>query len=128
MDKTLFYLIQKFVAKKYLFQANGSTKSSSQLVKLQVYNRNHQKSLRLTENKTKLKALFSGKLARDAKQDLLQKESQLFYPKAVMYLQQNLPFDVTILKYAQFLHPENRFYIQKNETTQDELAASVIWL
>ena len=42
--KLLFCLMQKFVAQKYLFQANGSIKSSSELVKLDVYNRNHQKS------------------------------------------------------------------------------------
>ena len=38
--------------------------------------------------------------------DLFQKERKLFYVKSVMYLQENLPFDVTILEYAQFLHPE----------------------
>ena len=40
--------------------------------------------------------------------DLFQKERKLFYVKSVMYLQQNLPFDLTILEYAQFLHPEKR--------------------
>ena len=128
MEKLLFYLMQKFVVKKYLFQANGEAKSSSQLVKLDVYNRNHQKSLRLTEIETKAKVLFSGNLVRDEKQNLFQKECQLFYAKTVIYLQQNLPFDVTILKYAQLLLPENSFYIQKNNTTQDQLVASVIWL
>ena len=35
-----------------------------------------------------------------------------------MDLRQNLPFDVTILNMLSF-------YIQKNETTQDQLVASV---
>ena len=97
-------------------------------MKLDVYNRNHQKYLRLTEIETKAKVLFSGNLVRDEKQNLFQKECQLFDAKTVIYLQQNLPFDVTILKYAQLLLPENSFYIQKNNTTQDQLVASVIWL
>ena len=125
MEKFLFCLMHKFVAKKYLFQANDSAKSSSQPVKPDVCNRNHQNSLRLIEIETKAKVLFSGNLVRDEKQYLFQKEFQLFYAKAVMDLRQNLPFDVTILKYAQFLHPEKCFYIQKNETTQDQLVASV---
>ena len=87
-------------------------------MKIDVYNRNHQKSLRLIE--IGIKVIFSGNLVRSEKQDLFHKECQLFYAKAVMYLQQNLPFDVTILKYAQFLHPE--------ETTQEQQLASVIWL
>ena len=57
---------------------------------------------------TKAKVLFSGNLIQEEKQDLFQKECHLFYAKTVMYLWQNLPFDVTILKYAQFLHPEKR--------------------
>ena len=100
--------MKKFVTKNYLYQASGSAKSSSELVKLDVYNRNHQKSLRLIEIRTKAKVLLSGNLVRGEKQDLFRKECQLFYSKVVMYLQQNLPFDVTILKYAQFLHPEKR--------------------
>ena len=100
--------MKKFVTKKYLYQASGSAKSSSELVKLDVYNRNHQKSLRLIEIGTKAKVLLSGNLVRGEKQDLFRKECQLFYSKVVMYLQQDLPFDVTILKYAQFLHPEKR--------------------
>ena len=108
MEKLLFCLVQKFVAKKYLFQANGSAKSSSELVKLDVYDRNHQKSLSLIEIGTKAKVLFSGNLVLDEKHDLFRKECQLFCAKAVMYLQQNLPFDVAILKYAQFLHSEKR--------------------
>ena len=61
MEKLLF-LMQKFVTKKYLFWSNGSAKSSSELVKLDVYNRNHQKSSRLIETGTKAKVLFSGNL------------------------------------------------------------------
>ena len=105
--RNLFCLMLKF-AKKYLFQANGSAKSSSELVRLDGYNLNHQKSLRLIEIGTKAKLLFSGNLVRDEKQDQFRKKCQLFNAKVVMYLQQNLPFDVTILKYAQFLHPEKR--------------------
>ena len=107
MEKLLF-LMQKFVTKKYLFWSNGSAKSSSELVKLDVYNRNHQKSSRLIETGTKAKVLFSGNLVWDEKQDLFRKECQLFYPKGVMYLRQNSPFDIAILKYAQFLQPEKR--------------------
>ena len=55
--------MQKFIAKKYLFQANASAKSK--LVKLDVYNRNHQKSLRLIEIETKANVLLSGNLVRD---------------------------------------------------------------
>ena len=100
--------MQKSVAKKYLFWSNGSAKSSSELVKLDVYNRNHQKSLRLIEIGTKAKVLFSGNLVWDEKQDLFRKECQLFYPEGVIYLRQNSPFDIAILKYAQFLQPEKR--------------------
>ena len=64
-------------------------------MKLDVYNRNHHKSLRLIETGAKAEVFFSGYLVRDEKQDLFWKECQLFYAKAVMYLQQNLPFDVT---------------------------------
>ena len=78
--------MQKFVVKKYLFHANGSAKSSSEPVKLDFYNRNHQKSLRLIEIGTKAKVLFSGNLIQDEKQNLFRKEWQLFYAKAVMYL------------------------------------------
>ena len=113
--------MQKCVAKKYFFQANGSAKSSSELVKLDVCNRNHDNYLRLIGIGTKAKLHFSGSLVSDEKQDLSRKECQLFYAKAVMYLQQNLQFDVAILKCAQFLHPEN-------ESTQDQLVESVIWL
>ena len=74
MEKLSFCLMQKFVAKKYLFQANVSAKSSSEIVKLDVYNKNHQKSLRLIEIGTKAKVLFSGNLVRDEKQDLFRKE------------------------------------------------------
>ena len=70
MEKLLFCLMQKFVAKKYFFQTNGSAKLSSELVKLDVYNRNHQKSLRLIETGTKAEVFFSGYLVRDEKQDL----------------------------------------------------------
>ena len=97
--KLLFCLMQKFVAKKYLFQANGSAKSSSQLVKLDLYKRNHQNSLRLIEIETKAKVVFSGNLVRDGKQDLFQKECQ-----------QNLPLDVTFLNILSF-------YIQKTVFT-----------
>ena len=57
--------MQKFIAKKYLFQANASAKSNSQLVKLDVYNRHHQKSLRLIEIETTANVLLSGNLVRD---------------------------------------------------------------
>ena len=113
--------MQKSVAKKYFFWSNGSAKSSSELVKLDVYNRNHQKSLRLIEIGTKAKVLFSGNLVWDEKQDLFRKECQLFYPEGVIYLRQNSPFYIAILKYAQFLQPEKR-------NNQDQPVASVIWL
>ena len=70
MEKLMFCFMQKFVAKKYLFQANDSAKLSSELVKLDVYNRNHHKSLRLIETGAKAEVFFSGYLVRDEKQDL----------------------------------------------------------
>ena len=87
MEKLFFCLMQKFVAKKYLFQVNASAKLSSELVKLDAYNKNHQKSLRLIEIGTNSKVFFSGNLVRDEKQDLFRKEFQLFYAKVVMCLQ-----------------------------------------
>ena len=38
----------------------------------------------------------------------LGRKCQKFYAKAVSYLQENLPFDVLVLKYLQYLHPEKR--------------------
>ena len=74
MEKLSFCSMQKFVAKKYLFQANISAKSFSEIVKLDVYNKNHQKSLRLIEIGKKANVLFSRNLVRDEKQDLFRKE------------------------------------------------------
>ena len=58
---------------------------------------------------TKARALFaSNLLCDDEQQDLVRKECQNIYAKAVSYLQENLPFDVLVLKYLQYLHPEKR--------------------
>ena len=57
---------------------------------------------------TKARALFASNLLCDEQQDFFRKESQEFYAKAVSYLQENLPLDVLVLKYLQYLHPEKR--------------------
>ena len=51
-------------------------------------------------------ALLAGNLLCHELQNLLRKEFQKFYAKAVSYLQENLPFDALVLKYLQYLHPE----------------------
>ena len=53
-------------------------------------------------------ALLAGNLLCHEQQNLLRKEFQKFYAKAVSYLQENLPFDALVLKYLQYLHPEKK--------------------
>ena len=44
----------------------------------------------------------------DEKQKKFCEDCLNFYVTAVQYLQKNLPFEVNLLKYAQYIHPEKR--------------------
>ena len=47
-----------------------------------------------------------------------------FYAKAVSYVQENLPFDVLVPTYLQYLHPEKR----NNSRSTDAICNLAFWL
>ena len=58
---------------------------------------------------TKAKVLFSAvDFLHTERQQQFRKECLLFYVIAVKYLQNLLPFDFTLIRQAQYLHPEKR--------------------
>ena len=108
MEELLSNLMQKFAAKAKLFESNGVLKPTTELVAFDVNKKANRKSLMLIEIGTKARAMFARNLLCDKQQDLFRKECQKFYAKAVSYFQESLPFDVLVLRYLQYLHPEKR--------------------
>ena len=52
--------------------------------------------------------LFSGNLIGDEFKEKFRKECLWFYQIAVKYLMENLPHDIRLIKYAQYLHAKKR--------------------
>ena len=52
-------------------------------------------------------------LFHDEKHFKFRNECLKFYVKCVVYLPNHLPFKVSMIKYAQFLHPEKMIYLEQ---------------
>ena len=95
--------LQKFIKKKLLC-TDGQLKDISDLLKIDVTKMENQKPLTLIETGTQSRVFF----AENEKDEKFQKNCLHFYATAACYLKDNFPFDKSILKCAQYLHPEKR--------------------
>ena len=95
--------LQKFIKKKLLC-TDGQLKDISDLLKIDVTKMENQKPLTLMETGTQSRVFF----AENEKDEKFQKNCLHFYATAACYLKDDFPFDKSILKCAQYLHPEKR--------------------
>lgn len=58
----------------------------------------------------KTKVLFSSNLVPDKQQRKFRVECRKFYITAANCLKENLPFNVTLIKYVQYVHPEKHTF------------------
>ena len=106
MYKLLESLMTKFIRKKRLANI-----SSDDMHKIDVTKKTNHKPVNFIEVGTKAKVLFSDFLIDfipSEKHVKFRREYLQFYISSVKYLQVQLPFDIDVIKHAQYLHPEKR--------------------
>ncbi|XP_065640957.1 uncharacterized protein LOC124807523 [Hydra vulgaris] len=106
MCKLLNSLLQKFILPKNLKNDNGELKSQSEMIDFCKIE-NHRK-LSSIELGTKVKLLLHGAAIPSSVNEKFRAECKEFYVVSASYLQEDLPFHASLLKHAQFLHPEKR--------------------
>ena len=96
----LYGLQRKFIC--------GAKLSSEDLGENIRINEKNVKPIRTIDVRTKAKAMFAQIMISDEGQEKFRKGCLKFFQVSVSYLQQNLPFDVNLLRKAQFLNPVKR--------------------
>ena len=108
MFTLLTNLLKKFIKKKLIFHPNGELKGSD-LLEVDVLKASNHKALNLVEIGTKAKLHFSEcTLLADKTSSNFRAECLKFYCAATSYLMKALPVDVSVIKYAQYLHHNKR--------------------
>ena len=103
MCKLLHSLQSKFIRKKFL------PDDTNDCIAIDVNKKENIKYLHLIDIGTKAKVMFSDStFFPEDKQTKFRKDCLQFYVTSVQYLQEKLPFNVQLLKHAQYLHPEKR--------------------
>ena len=104
MCKLISSLMKKFIKKKYLSDVD------SENVNLDVTKKGNWKSLSQVELGVKAKLLFSDHFFKNDNnnEDKVRIHCMQFYITSVKYLQEHLPINSSVIKNAQFLHPEKR--------------------
>ena len=94
-------LLSKCLKKKVL--------SNESCANIELSKKENLKFVNLIDIGTKAKVMFAdSNFFPDEKQTKFRKDCLQFYMTAINYLQEKLPFNVPILKHAQFLHPDKR--------------------
>ena len=104
LSNLLFKLQRKFIRK------NKLSSDLSENIYIDVDNMKNVKPSDQIDVGTKALSMFSTNnvFIPDEKQKKFREDCLNFYVTAVQYLQKNLPFEVNLLKYAQYIHPEKR--------------------
>ncbi|XP_065643869.1 uncharacterized protein LOC136075251 [Hydra vulgaris] len=108
MCKLLNSLLQKFILPKKLKNDNGEFKSQPEILMIDFYKIENHRKLSSIELGTKVKLLLHGAALPNLVDEKFRTECKEFYIASASYLQENLPFHVSLLKYAQFLRPKKR--------------------
>ena len=104
MYKLLESSMTKFIRKKRLANI-----SSDDMHKIDVTIETNHKPVNMIDVGTKAKVLFSVvDFIQSEKHVKFRRECVQFYISSVKYLQVQLPFDIAVIKHAQYLHPEKR--------------------
>lgn len=83
-------------------------KSQTQILAIDLTNRENFKKTSLLEIGTKAKVSLPGALLSTDRENTFRKECLHFYVAAASYLKFNLPFDISLFKHSQYLQPEKR--------------------
>ena len=109
MGDLLFNLMNKFCKNGSVYEDSmSSIKSTGDLVEVDVTLQKTQKSAKNIDIGTKTKLLLIESSLSDAEKLSFRGECLKFYAAAVTYLQDNLPFKVSLIKHTQYLYPEKR--------------------
>ena len=102
LSNLLFKLQRKFIRK------NKLSSDLSENIYIDVNNMKNVKPSDQIDVGTKALSMFSTNnvFIPDEKQKKFHEDCLNFYVTAVQYLQKNLPFEVNLLKYVQYIHPE----------------------
>lgn len=103
MCKLVSDIMNKFMKKSVL-----SSSDACENISLDVTKSGNQKSLKLVDIGVKAKSLFANNIFGDDMLHKFRRECLQFFENSTHYLLTHLPFNVTVLKYAQYLHPEKR--------------------
>ena len=92
-----------------LFNENGDFHAKEDLLKIDILKAKNNKPLNLIDISMKAKSFFSDfSLIEDESCSKFRTECLNFYMVATNYLMNSLPFDVVVIKYAQYLHHGKR--------------------
>jgi hypothetical protein len=111
MANLLSSVLNKFIRRQFLYNSDRevqSLKPISELTSLNISEKTCQKPPNLIDIGTKAKLLLSESILPDEKKTVFRRNCLNFYVVSASYLQQNLPFNRYLIKYAQFIHPEKR--------------------
>lgn len=109
MFTLLTNLMQKFIKKKVLFRENGDFITKDDLLKINVLETKNTKPHKLIDIGTKAKLYFSSSsLIEDESSKKFRTECLNFFMSATNYLMKSLPYDVPLIKQAQYLHHDKR--------------------
>ena len=101
---SLLYGLQR----KFIRGAKLSSGDLSENIRINANAEKNVKPLHVIDVGTKAKTMFAQNLISDEGQEKFRKGCLKFFQVSVSYLQQKLPFDVNLLKNAQFLNPVKR--------------------
>ena len=100
---SLYGLQRKFILGAKLF-----SEDLGENIRINVNAENNVKPIRMINVRTKAKTMFAQNMISDEGQEKFRKGCLKFFEVSLFYLQQKLPFDVNLLKKAQFLNPVKR--------------------
>ena len=107
MGDLLFNLMNTFCKNGCVYEDSmSSIKATCDLVEVDVTLQRTQKSGKNIDIGTKTKLLLIESSPSDAEKLSFRRECLKFYASAVTYLQENLPFKVSLIKHSRYLHPE----------------------
>ena len=101
---SLLYGLQR----KFILGAKLFSEDLGENIRINVNGENNVKPIRMINVGTKAKTMFAQNMISDEGQEKFRKGCLKFFQVSLFYLQQKLPFDVNLLKKAQFLNPVKR--------------------
>lgn len=108
MGDLLLNLMVKFCRNANLHEDSGSPKSIHDLAQLDVTLQKVQKPAKTIDVGTKAKLFLTESSLSDEERIAFRGECLKFYAASVTYLQEKLPINVSLIRNAQYLHPEKR--------------------